>query len=86
MQKKKKLQELIKMEKKLQTQYPADYNLLIAHDLWQAQYQILFMILLIEFIKLNVNTDTIIKKNVKFVELNTIILTDLLNTQTLKTI
>ena len=36
--------------------YPIDYNLLIAQDWWQAHYQILSIILLKEFIKLNVTT------------------------------
>ena len=35
------LQELIKLEKILQKIYPTYYNLLIAHDLWHAHYQIL---------------------------------------------
>ena len=35
-----KLQELIKMEKKLQKPYPTDYNFLIEQDLWQAHYQV----------------------------------------------
>ena len=47
--------KLIKMEKKLQRPYLADYNSLTAKYLWQARYQILLM----ELIKLNVNTDTI---------------------------
>ena len=34
--KKKKLEELIKMEKQLQKIYLTDYKLLIAHNLWQA--------------------------------------------------
>ena len=50
------------MERKLQKIYPIDYNLLIAHDLLQAHYQILIIIFLKEFIKLNLNTDTMIKK------------------------
>ena len=33
------------------------YNLLIAHDLWQAHHQILSIIFLNEFIKLNANDD-----------------------------
>ena len=49
------------MEKKLQKIYPTYYNLLIAQDLWQASYQILSIIFLKEFIKLNVSTDTKIK-------------------------
>ena len=36
--------------------------MLIAQDLWQAHYQILSVILLREFIILNVNTNMIIKK------------------------
>ena len=46
------------MEKKSQRPYLTDYNLLIVKDLWQARYQILSIICLKEFIKLNVNTDT----------------------------
>ena len=57
------------MEKKLQKIYPTYYNLLIVQDLCQANYQILSIISLKEFIKLNVNLDTIIK-NVKLAELN----------------
>ena len=38
---KKKLQELIKKEKKLQKPNPADYDLLIAQHSWQAHYQVL---------------------------------------------
>ena len=49
------------MEKKLQKLYLTEYSLLIAKDLWQAHYQILSIIFLKEFIKLNVNTDTMIK-------------------------
>ena len=49
------------MEKKLQKIYLAEYSLLIAKDLWQAHYQILSIIFLKEFIKLNVNTGTMIK-------------------------
>ena len=65
------------MEKKLQKIYPIDYNLLKAQDLWQAHSQILSIIFLKEFIKLNVNTDTMIK-NVKIIALN--IATAFLNT------
>ena len=50
------------MEKKFQRLYLTGYNLLIVQDLWQAQYQILLILLLKEFIKLNLNTDTAIKK------------------------
>ena len=73
------------MKKKLQKKYPRDCNLLIEEDLWQAHYQILSKIFLKEFIKLNVNTDTI-TKNVKIVELNISIATLFLNTQILKMI
>ena len=41
------------MEKKLQKIYLTYYNLFIAQDLWQAYYQILLILLLKEFIKLN---------------------------------
>ena len=54
---KKKLQELVKMEKKSQKLYPTGYNLLTVQDLLQGHYQILLIILLKEFIKLNVNAD-----------------------------
>ena len=49
------------MEKILQKPYPTDCNLLIVQDLWQAHYQVL-LILLKEFIKLNANTNTMIRK------------------------
>ena len=55
---------------------------LTAQDLWQDYYyQISLIILLKEFIKLNVNTATMIK-NVTLAELNTKV-TDFLNEQTL---
>ena len=73
------------MKKKLQKNYPRDCNLLIEEDLWQAHYQILSKIFLKEFIKLNVNTDTI-TKNLKIAELNISIATLFLNTQILKMI
>ena len=73
------------MEKKLQKTYLTNYNLLIAQDLWQAHYQVLLIILLEKFIKLNVNTNTLIK-NVKLVELNTKIAIGSLNIQTLNMI
>ena len=50
------------MEEKLQKLHLKNYNLLIAQDLWQDHYQILSIILLKEFMKLNANTDTMIKK------------------------
>ena len=73
------------MGKKLQKIYLTYYNLLIAQDLWQAHHQILSIIILKEFIELNVNSDTI-KNNVKHVELNISIATVFLNTQILKII
>ena len=76
---------LIKMEKKLQKIHLTYYNVLIVQDLWQAQYQILLIIFLKEFIKLNVNTDTRIK-NLRLSELNINIATVFLNTKTLKMI
>ena len=73
------------MEKKLQKIYLTYYNLLIAHDLLQTHYQILPIIFLNKFIKLNVNT--VIKiKNVKLAKLNISIATVFLNTQILKMI
>ena len=71
----------MKIEKKLQNPHPTDYNLLIVQDSWHyqmAHYQILLIILLREFIKLNLNTGTIIK-NVKPAELNAKIGTAFLN-------
>ena len=62
--------------------YPQYYNLLIMQDLWQAHYQILLIVFLQEFIKLNINTDTMIK-NLKLAELNINIATVFLNTKTL---
>ena len=55
------------MKKNLQKMYSKDFNLLTGYDLWQAHYQIFSIILLKEFIKLNVNTDTMIK-NLKLSE------------------
>ena len=65
----KKIQELIKIEKKLPKIYLKYYNLLIVQDLWQVHYQILSRIFLKKIIKLNVSTGTMIK-NVKIAELN----------------
>ena len=65
--------------------YLTYYILLIPHDLWQAHYQILSIIFLKEFIKLNVNTDMKLK-NVELVELNISNATVFLNMQTLKMI
>ena len=80
-----KLQELIKLDRKLQKPYATDYNLLVMQDLWQAFHQIFLIILLKEFIKLNVNTNTMIK-NVKLAEFNANIVAAFLNIQTLKMI
>ena len=73
------------MEKKLQKIYRTYYNLLIAQDLSQVHYQILSIIFLKEFIQLNVNSGTMIKK-VKHAELNISIATVFWNTQILKMI
>ena len=62
--------------------YSTDYNLLTAQSLWQAYYQILSIIFLKEFIKLNGNKDTILK-NLKLVELNKSIVAVFLNTHAL---
>ena len=71
------------MEKKIQKIYPTDYNLLTPQDIWQAHYQILSIIFLQEFIKLNVNTDATIN-NVKLAELNINIANVFLNIQTIR--
>ena len=55
----KTLKVLIKNEEMLQKQYLTKYNLLIAQGLWQAHYQILLIILLKEFIKLNTKMNAI---------------------------
>ena len=68
---------------KLQKQHPTDYNLLIVQDLWQAHYQIFVIISLKEFLKSNVNRSMMIKK-LKLAELNTKIVSAVLNTKTLK--
>ena len=52
-EKKKKQKKKKKMERKLQNLYSTGKNVLIRQDLWQAIYQILLIILLKEFIKLN---------------------------------
>ena len=67
---------------KLEKTCPTDYNLLIVQNFWEACYQVLLIILLKEFIKLNVNTNTMIK-NVKLEELNINIETTLLKIQAL---
>ena len=70
----KEVKRIGKNEEELQKPHLTDYNLLIGQDFWQGHYQILFIILLKKFIKLNVNTNMIIT-NVKHVELNTRIVT-----------
>ena len=61
------------MGQKLQKIYLTYYNLLIVQDFWQAHYQILSIIFLKEFIKLNISADS--DKNVKHAELNAKIVT-----------
>ena len=73
------------MEKKLQKICLTYYNVLIAQDLRQAHYEILSIILLKYLIKLNVNTDMVIK-NVKPAELNISLATVVLNIQILRMI
>ena len=73
------------MEKKLQKAYFTNYNLLTAQELWQACYQILFIILLKEFMKLKTSMVTIIK-NAERLELNVNIVSAALNTQTINMI
>ena len=75
---KKKLEKLIKMEKKLQKIYLTYYNSLIVQDLWQAHNQILSIIFLKEFLELNVYTDMMIE-NLKHVEPNVSIATVSMN-------
>ena len=70
---------------KSQEIYLTYYILLIVQDLWPAHYQILSIIFLKEFIKLNVNMNTTIK-NVKLVELYTKYATVFLNVQHLRMI
>ena len=70
---------LVKEEKKLgQNTYPTNYNLLIVWNLLQVYYQILLIILVKKFIKLNVNMDMIMK-NVQNREINTTITSTILN-------
>ena len=57
----KKLQEIVKIDKKFQDPYLIDENIIMAQNLWQVSYQILLIILLKEFIKLNVNMSMIKK-------------------------
>ena len=57
----------------------------MVQDLCQAHYQILSIIFIKEFIKLNVNMDSVIKK-CELVEFHTKYATVFLNTKTLKMI
>ena len=82
--KEKKVTRTDKNGEELQKMYLTFHNLLIAQYVWQAPYQILSIVILKEFKKINVNTDMIIK-NVKIVELS-ISITTVLNQQTLKII
>ena len=73
------------MEKKLQKVCLVDYKWLLAKDFWQVHYQILLIISLKKFIKLNVNMNMMIK-NVELVSLNTNIVSAFLNPQALRMI
>ena len=66
---------------KLQKMILTYYSLLIVQYLWQVHYKILSIILVKDFIELNVNSDTMIK-NVKHVKVKASIATVFLNTQT----
>ena len=66
-------------------QYPRDYNLLIVQDLQQVHYRNLLIILLEDFIKWNVNMNTI-TKNVKLSEIINNIVSAFSNTPTVKII
>ena len=78
MKNKKKVARIDKNGENLTKKYLADYNLLVVQHLWQPHYQILSIMLLQRFIKLNVNIDTMLK-NVKLLELNVKIATAFLN-------
>ena len=73
------------MEKTLEKIYVTYYNLLIAQDLWQVNNQIFLIIFQKDFIELNLNIYTMIKK-CETVELSTKIVSAFLNTQILKII
>ena len=49
--------------------YVTDYNLLIAQEFWQVHYQILLIILLNEFMKLNISMNMMIKYSKSKVDL-----------------
>ena len=66
--------------------YPTNYNFLIGQDLFQAHYQILLIILLKEFLKLNENMVMITTTNARRVKLDINIVCAVLNTRMLKMI
>ena len=53
------------MEKELEKPYLTNCNLLISQNLWSVHYQIMFIILLKEIIKLNANMGMVIKNGNK---------------------
>ena len=57
----KEVTRIDKSKEEITKKYLTEYNLLIAQDLVLAYYQIFLIILLKEFIKLNVNTNAMIK-------------------------
>ena len=71
--------EVTRIDKKGEEIINLYYNLLKAHNLWQAHYQILSTIFLKELIQLNVKLDTMIK-NVKHMEINISVAAVFLNT------
>ena len=58
------------MEENSQKSYLTGYNLLITQSLWYDHYQILLIIWLKEFIKLNEDMEMVIK-NMKIMQTNT---------------
>ena len=81
----KEVKRIEKSGEKLYKLYLTYYSLSTTSGLWQVHYQILLIILLKEFIELNVNMGMIIK-SFRHVELNTKVMIVVLNTQTLKMI
>ena len=82
--KEKKIKNWQKCRKKIKKLYPKDYNSLTVQDLGQGHFQILLIISQKAFIKLNLNTDMMMR-SVKLEELNTKIVSVFLNTQVLNT-
>ena len=78
------MQELIKKERKSQKLYSRDCKLLVPQDSWQT-HQILLIILVKQFINLNVDMDTMIKM-LDLTESNAKIASAFLITETLKMI